>query len=217
MNKPYGYKKQDLICLAKLVANKGGKSLSKVFSEYALLSNKSKGTVRNIYYELIKYSQQDKEFTNAYLGGKPLTARKINKFDKSEEEWLVKTVKEQSQKGQSVRSIINQLAGGDLQKALRYQNKYRNIECKKPSVNGGDISDCLSNFPKTTLLTLKRDINALVDRITSKERLEKKVLLQKISALEIQNEKLMSLVAPSNRRGIAEYFNLSENKAKLND
>ena len=49
MDKIYGFKKQDIINLINYLKEKSNKSLVGRFDEFAILTNKSKGTVRNMY------------------------------------------------------------------------------------------------------------------------------------------------------------------------
>ena len=50
----YGYKEKDVIGLAKFIDERKGQSLSKTFESYAVISGKAKGTVRNLYYGILK-------------------------------------------------------------------------------------------------------------------------------------------------------------------
>ena len=81
MEKIYGYKEKDVLGLAEFIKNRGNASLSSVFEKYGLASGKAKGTVRNLYYALAKFSSENQEFCDKYLDGKPLKVSKIIEFN----------------------------------------------------------------------------------------------------------------------------------------
>ena len=59
MSKIYGFKQSDILELAEYVKKNQNKSKTKVFSEFAIMKNKAKGTIRNMYYALAKHSKTD--------------------------------------------------------------------------------------------------------------------------------------------------------------
>ena len=89
MNKIYGYKEKDVVGLAQFLLERDKGSLSSKFNEYAMLSGKAKGTVRNLYYALAKKSKEDKDFCNKILNGKQLNVGKIVEFSESEEKQFI--------------------------------------------------------------------------------------------------------------------------------
>ena len=123
MQKIYGYKQQDVIELAKSLSQMKNKNLPQLFNEFSAKTGKAVGTVKNLYYALVKLSNDDQDFCNRYLGGKPLKAEKSAPFTKEKEEWLVGEIVKGVKDGKSVRAIVCELASGDLKLALRYQNK----------------------------------------------------------------------------------------------
>ena len=204
MDKIYGYKQADLIGLSCLIKNAKDKKLTTVFDDYSAKSGKARGTVRNLYYALVKLSAEDKAFRDKYLGGKTLVATKITTFDKTQEDSLVKSVLDGVNKGKSVRKTVLDLADGDGKLALRYQNKFRNLLCKNPDlarkvktsqvgVSEGalqreiTISDALVN-------RLKKEIDGLVDRISLKEKKDNDFLRKRVAFLESENLKLSKLL-----------------------
>ena len=134
MEKMYGYKEKDVVGLAQFLCGRENQPLSRTFEEYASVSKKAKGTVRNLYYALAKLSQTDKQFCDKYLSGKSLTVNKIVEFSDCEERQLIKKILLAKSKGLSVRSEIMRLSGGDGKIALRLQNKYRNAVKNKPEL-----------------------------------------------------------------------------------
>lgn len=208
MNKPYGYKEKDLVALAEYIKGGGfgGKSLSRNFKEYAAAAGKAAGSVRNLYYTLAKFSQENAEFTREYLGGKPLSVGKSEKFSEDEKSVIGK-IAEMKARGVSVRRATICLAGGDVRKALRYQNKYRN-SVKKTQPAGGYCGESVGNTVHTERFLferLKREINGLADRLSSELKRENSALLRRITVLEAENGRLRSRLNAKEGR-IAEYF-----------
>ena len=111
MQKIYGYKEKDVLGLIKYIKSNKNKTLTKVFEDYALISKKSKGTVRNLYYALAKHSAKDGDFCAKYLSGKPLTVNESISFNRDEEERLVTEVLKLKAEGNSVRRSIQILSG----------------------------------------------------------------------------------------------------------
>ncbi len=209
MEKIYGYKQEDLIALAKAVSERANQNLTQIFKDYAIKSGKAQGTVRNVYYALVKLSQKDEQFTKKYLGGKPLCAAKIMPFERVEEDWLIKTVNAKRGEGFSVRSIINELSGGDVKLALRYQNKYRSALAKgriKSPVRERDKTIDGVKFSEATILKLKKDINALMERVSASLRKENDFLKSRIDFLEKENLRLNKLLYGSTEANVVKYF-----------
>ena len=203
MNKIYGYKQADVIGLAKFIRDRKGVNLTESFIKFAQKTGKSKGTIRNMYYALVKHSLTDKEFTAKYLGGTPLVVNKIVEFDEKTEQNLIEQILILKSQGKSVRGAILQLANGDSTLALRYQNKYRNI-LKNQSDRINETAKKLgieqiktTNIDKISefqYLRVKQEIDCLVDRISSKIRIENQILRERIGMLEEENERLNKLV-----------------------
>lgn len=211
MEKIYGYKEKDIIGLAQMIMNRGNQPLSSIFNSYAIKNNKAKGTVRNLYYALVKRSNQDAEFCVHYLGGKPISAKPIVEFDKQDEIELVKKVLLGRKEGRSVRSVIMEMAGGDGKLALRYQNKYRNavkykkeliakilleINCDSDIFIGG--KDQKETSVDLTMQKIKREINGLISKTMYKISKENEVLKEKVSELEKENTNLKKQVCSTN-------------------
>ena len=207
MNKPYGYKENDLITLARFISGGGfsGKPLSQGFREYAALSGKAAGSVRNLYYALAKFSREDAEFTAKYLNGNPITVEQSEVFSE-DEKCLLEKIAELKERGCSVRKATITLAGGDAKKALRYQNKFRNTVKQSNGLNG-TVKMTKTQTVTDEFLTakLKAEINKLADRLALSLKKENSALLRQVAALKAENERLNKRFNANGGR-IAEYF-----------
>ena len=132
MEKINGYTKEEAQSLVKYVCEgKGqGKTLTRIFEEYAKNSGRAKGSVRNYYYALLKST--DNEEVKAILSGTELKAEDIRPFTDEETDKILKAILKEKSKGISVRRAVLNLAEGDDKLMLRYQNKYRNVMAKEP-------------------------------------------------------------------------------------
>ena len=231
MEKIYGYKEKDVIGLAEFIKNRGTRSLSAVFEKYGAQTGKAKGTVRNLYYALAKYSHKDEEFCKRYLNGKPITVSKIVEFNEREEKELVKKILTAKSLGKSCRSAIMELSGGDGKVALRYQNKFRNAVKNKPELikeiscelkeQGYNVSERQKPIKEyisdTQFNRLKGEINNLVARIALKTKKENEYLKERVTVLERENLKLYSLLYGENKTELAiKYFRTGGGENAIN-
>ena len=224
MDKIYGFKQKDIEQLIERLENRKGRPLSRVFEEFANETGKSKGTVRNMYYALARKSREDENFTEKYLGGKPITVQKISEFAESEERELVKRVLLGRKEGKSARRIIRELADGDEKKALRFQNKYRNV-LKRNQPLLGELSEEIRAesgvSPETIgirsntkivsdvmLRRLQNEINALIERISGKLKRENACLRSRLGELEVENMRLRNILYGEGKA--ARYFTKNE-------
>ena len=157
-----GYSKAETQKLIKLAleAEKSGASLSKVFEKFANATGRATGSVRNYYYQLLKNENAKSQYT----GAGELVVGKNVKFDNEELEKLEKAVEEGVKKGASVRHTLMLLAHGDAKLALRYQNKYRNIQKSKNAP--------ISRNKDKQYELLASKINDLIERIGKELREE---------------------------------------------
>ncbi|MDE7087564.1 MAG: hypothetical protein K2O67_05175, partial [Clostridia bacterium] len=132
MEKINGYTKEEAESLVKYVCEgKGqGKTLTRIFAEYADRSGRAQGSVRNYYYTLLKST--DNEEVKRILQGTALKAEDVRPFTDEETDIILREILKQKSKGISVRRAVLNLAGGDDKLMLRYQNKYRNVMAKQP-------------------------------------------------------------------------------------
>lgn len=210
MEKIYGYKESDVIGFSEFLKTKRNESLSKIFENYAKQNGKAKGTVRNLYYALAKRSAFDKEFCDKYLGGKAIAVERIVEFDVYEEKELIEKILIAVSGGKSVRGAIIEITGGDAKKALRYQNKFRNVLKTKPELiakitkelkEGGKIGNEGFSLKRdgaavsdVRIKNLKKEINDMVGRIAFKIRKENEYLKDRVMRLERENLKLRNLL-----------------------
>ena len=233
MNKIYGYKEQDVIALAEFIKDRGNKSLSQTFREFAELHGKAQGTVRNLYYALAKLSKEDEGFCLKYLNGKPLSVSKIEGFTEEEEKDLVKKVLIGRGDGVSARGVIMSLSNGDGKIALRLQNKFRNAIKNKPRLVAEVVKELkdegktvgatnekessLDLISERQMLKLKREINGLVGRIAIKVRRENEYLKERVNCLERENLRLSTLLYGEGKRvGAMRFFKAREDDSALN-
>ncbi len=232
MEKIYGYKEKDVIGLAEFLKDRGAEPLSSIFTKYALINGKAKGTVRNLYYAVAKRSKVDKEFCDKYLGGKPLQINDIAEFDADEEKKLVKQILVERQSGKSVRSVIMRLSNGDAKLALRYQNKFRNLIKNKPDFISEIVSEIKAegkgelsieiNKPNKSFITeqqfnrLKVEIDSLIGRISSNIKKENQYLKERIGVLETENLRLTALLYARDNTTAKKYFKPNKPKEFIN-
>lgn len=231
MEKIYGYKEKDVIGLAEFLKDRDGESLSNIFTKYALINGKAKGTIRNLYYALAKRSNADKEFCDKYLNGKPILINNIVEFDALQERELIKTILSKRQGGKSVRSVIMDLARGDATLALRYQNKFRNLLKTKPNlvaevlgeINQSDKNsielkskDYVSPITEHQFNRLKAEIDALIGRISAKLKKENEYLKERIAVLENEKLKLTALLYGKEKPTAKKYFKLPKQQEFIN-
>ncbi len=201
MDKLYGYKEKDVLGLAEFIRARKNKTLSKVFSEYAEQSGKAKGTVRNMYYALCKACEKDEVLKAKYFESTPLLVNKIVGFKDCEVRALIKAVLSAKAEGKSARSVVMELAGGDVKTALRFQNKYRSaLRNRQDLVNQIaselNIENEITIKPKKSAVSdaqmnrLKKEIDGLVERLSRSLVSENQRLKEKISALEYENLRL---------------------------
>ncbi len=200
----YGYRQNDILGLIKFVKENEGIPLSQIFLLYGNKIGKAKGTVRNMYYALAKYSTTDKDFCEKYLDGKPIRVEKIVEFKSEEEKELIEKIISATNGGRSVRSVITELAGGDMKLALRYQNKFRNVlkirSELKERVENSRIYSFVEPNKKTVKVNevsfkkLKTEIDNLINRISGKLRRENDYLRSRIAVLETENIRLRNIL-----------------------
>lgn len=105
-------------------ASESGAPLRGVFERMGAALGRKPNSVRNYYYMRLRDRGDD-------------TLRRAQPFETFTEEEihdLLRRILTARAQGQSVRSCVTALAGGDRTKMLRYQNKYRSILRKKPGL-----------------------------------------------------------------------------------
>lgn len=208
MDKIYGYKKDELLFFIDEI-KKNDKNLSALFSSVAKKLNKSKGTIRNMYYSIVQKSKTDDEFCEKYFYGKALQTKNITPFNKQEEDWLLGEIERAKKNGKSVRKTVLTLSNGDARIALRLQNKYRNMvkDTEKSDVKPTDIEVIKDKVSPEKYKKLCLAINNLVNEISLPEKRENQLLRSKLCALELENIRLKSIIGQnSTKRSALDFF-----------
>ncbi len=214
--KIYGYKSADIDGFLEFYKQNKGKPLTKMFKEYGKIIGKSQGTIRNMYYKIVKQNGDNALILKEKLNGEELKTEKFICFDKQEEEKLLKKILIEKDKGRSVRSTVMELANGDGKVALRYQNKYRNIcahnkplveRCLKELFDSGEIDKGklppINPIAEINVKRLQKEINDLFLRVSSDLKRENKSLKEKLMETTTENERLKSLIFGKSAKDVA--------------
>ena len=102
-------------------AQQQGLPLKAVFEQIARQTGRRPNSIRNYYYAQVR----------EHDGGAERPARFVP-FTQQEVDWLMEQVLVARSAGQSVRSCLQKLSGGDHSLMLRYQNKYRAVLKSRP-------------------------------------------------------------------------------------
>lgn len=180
MSKINGYSREEAENFVKYICQgKGqGKTLTRLFEEYAARTGRAKGSVRNYYYGLLKST--DNEEVREILRGSSLRAENVRPFTDEETDKILRAILTQKSKGISVRRAVLNLSGGDDKLMLRYQNKYRNVLAKQPERIKAIMEECGLNTADGEQKRIEDRINELYDGLTA--------------SLKSENERLTALV-----------------------
>jgi hypothetical protein len=214
------------ILLSAYEAKEKGASLDKVFEKHAKKYGMAKGSVRNVYYNALKKVENSLEYKSEMLGEKFLSAGKIVAFKDEESDKLLEAVLKGVTFGKSVRKVIMEISS-DEKMALRYQNKYRNLlklekdrvlkVCQQIKEQYGRCYNPYEN-KKTedfNLARLKKEINALYERVSQRVKSENEKLKEKLNFYEQENVKLKNALEQEKKSHVNEYFeriNVIKNK-----
>lgn len=187
MEKINGYTKEEAQSLVKFVCEgKGqGKTLTRIFEEYAKNSGRAKGSVRNYYYALLKST--DNEEVREILKDTQLKAEDIRPFTDEETDKILKAILKERSRGISVRRAVLNLAGGDDKLMLRYQNKYRNVLAKQPDKIKKLMKDAGYSVTDDGRKAIEDKINSLYDELNASLKEENKRLTAVIKKLTDEN------------------------------
>lgn len=187
MNKINGYTKDEAESLVKYVCDgrTQGKTLTKIFAEYAERSGRAKGSVRNYYYALLRST--DNEEVKKILAGTDLKAEDVQPFTEEETDKILRAILAQKSKGISVRKAVLNLSEGDDKLMLRYQNKYRNVMAKQPKRIERLMKECGYTVPDEGCKAIEDRINVLYDELASSLKEENKRLSAVIKRLTDEN------------------------------
>ena len=190
MEKINGYTKEEAESLVKYVCEgKGkGKTLTRIFEEYAKSSGRAKGSVRNYYYALLKST--DNEDVKRILEGTQLKAEEVRPFTDEETDKILRAILKEKSKGISVRRAVLNLADGNDKLMLRYQNKYRNVLLREPQRIQRLMEEAGYTLTDTGRQAIEDKINGLYDRLASGLKEENKKLSAIIKKLTDENSLL---------------------------
>lgn len=187
MEKINGYTKEEAESLVKFVCEGKvqGKTLTRIFSEYAQKAGRAKGSVRNYYYALLKSS--DNKEVRQLLEGTDLKAEESRPFTDEETDKILKAILSAKSKGISVRKAVLNLSGGDDKLMLRYQNKYRNVMAKQPERIERLMKEAGYTVDDEGKRAIEEKINALYDELNAGLKEENKRLTAVIKKLMDEN------------------------------
>lgn len=190
MAKINGYSREEAESFVKyLCQGKGqGKTLTRIFEEYAAATHRAKGSVRNYYYALLKST--DNAEVREILKGTSLRAEDVRPFTDEETDKILREILRQKSRGVSVRRAVLNLADGDDKLMLRYQNKYRNVMSKQPERIERLMKECGLDSSDGGRQALEEKINSLYDRLNSSLKDEVKRLTALVKKLTDENSLL---------------------------
>ena len=102
-------------------AQQQGLPLKAVFEQIARQTGRRPNSIRNYYYAQVRQHDGDQARPARFV---PFTQQEVD--------WLMEQVLVARSAGQSVRSCLQKLSGGDHSLMLRYQNKYRAVIKSRP-------------------------------------------------------------------------------------
>ncbi|MGN1103635.1 MAG: hypothetical protein ACI4QI_02045 [Candidatus Coproplasma sp.] len=187
MEKINGYTKEEAESLVKFVCEGKvqGKTLTRIFSEYAQKAGRAKGSVRNYYYALLKSS--DNKEVRELLQGTDLKAEESRPFTDEETDKILRAILSAKSKGISVRKAVLNLSGGDDKLMLRYQNKYRNVMAKEPERIERLMKEAGYTVDDEGKRAIEDKINALYDELNAGLKEENKRLTAVVKRLMDEN------------------------------
>jgi hypothetical protein len=131
------WKNEEIKALFLCVQDGNKKHISTLdsFREFAKKTNRNALSVRNFYYQYVKYLKNNpQKATELGIDTQNFIVQNFKHFDKIEEYNLKTKIDDLVKKGYSVRKACEELSNGSLSEMLRLQNKYRSItkhsECK---------------------------------------------------------------------------------------
>ena len=110
-------------------AQQQGLPLKAVFERVAEQTGRRPNSIRNYYYAQVRQREDAERHPARFVP-----------FAPEEVEWLMEQVLIARAAGQSVRSCLQKLSGGDHSLMLRYQNKYRAVVKSRPEYVRGIVS-----------------------------------------------------------------------------
>ena len=120
-----GWREDEIALLLQSVKDgmENGRPLRDVFAETAQKLHRKPNSIRNFYYARLRETPSADMRNTAF-----------RTFTMEEQYDLLRNVLIARGKGESVRACVTRMAGGDREKMLRYQNKYRSILKNHPDM-----------------------------------------------------------------------------------
>ncbi len=137
MKKDFQWKDEEIKKLFSVVESgkEKSKSLIECFSEFAKISGRKKNSIRNYYYHELNRLQSDtKRCKKLGINLKNHTIANFENFSSEETFKLVKDILREKCLGNSVRKSCYNLACGNLELMIRFQNKFRNVVKTNPNL-----------------------------------------------------------------------------------
>ena len=184
---------------------KENKPLKIAFAVHANKFARKPNSVRNYYYHEVDNLGKDKKRLHEIgINLEEHTKSEIKYFSDEEERDLMDKIDRQVKEGISVRKACLNLSGGDIEKMLRYQNKYRNFISKKKEKKEEE-NDKIIKFSNRKIVITDDEIKALFMGIV---KLVKRSTAEEIS---LQNKDELSGVRNELRHVISK-LNSKENE-----
>lgn len=102
------------------------------FRKFAKLTNRNALSVRNFYYQYVKYLKANpKKAIELGVDIKNFEVQHFKHFDKEQEEKLQQEVNKLLKNGYSIRKACEMISDGTISDMLRIQNKYRSLQKKQ--------------------------------------------------------------------------------------
>ena len=120
-----GWREEETAILFDAVesAQREGRSLRDAFGDVGRQLGRKPNSIRNYYYA------QARALPDLHPRKAPFQT-----FTQEELDWLLREVLLARAEGESVRACVARLSGGDRQRMLRYQNKYRSVLKNRPEL-----------------------------------------------------------------------------------
>lgn len=159
-----------------------GMTLTKAFESYSDISGRKPNSIRNYYYAELENLQRN-EGQRKKLNIDLTLHKKTNPnfFSENETTKIMQDINDLVKKGFSVRKACLDLAGGDITKMVRLQNKFRTV--KKETNKNVTMPQNIISMPQKTTQLSENEINSLflglVKLIKSSVRQELNLKMQK--------------------------------------
>lgn len=153
-NKILGWSIEEIAQLIDLTKNKNNKNLLDAFAAFSKVSSRNLYSIRNFYYKLIDLADKDKS-VRENLSSHGIYLKKTSHFDTDSTREIMLSLLEDT--GKSVRSECYRLANGDKTKAIRLQNKYRNM-IKHDKKMVADVVEALTSQGKKVRIKCNNNI-----------------------------------------------------------